>query len=797
MKKNIFIPVIFILSLISIIILANSIYSVSSNFDQSRNVKKCSLLNYEESKLLHPKNFTSLNLEIEFDKIRNWRKENISALAKAEQNKKESGYFRRFYSDRKRIDAKIILKLNNELSCSIKARVRSHGDLEDHQSTFLPSLNVNLTDGHIYGITKFKLFIPETRRRDNELFAANFFKEIGMLSPRTSKALVKFFDKEKIFIFQESIAKEFIENNNKREFPLYSGDERFVFFDNAAINRGGRFANYKLSNGNFVKNDKSKKIISEYGLSILNKINFFNDSEFYPDSIDLSELSKRIYDKDLFIDFDIFSSLMFAMNSHHNLSKGNLRLYFNKENNVFHAIYYDGDVELGKENYYLRQNCYNEKKDTNCHVLKSSILGAKKAIDLIDKLDRDNFKKKLLNYNFGRDELDLEVKKIKIDSLDEIVDQIKENLTRLATIEIKKNERIVKTNLLKDPSITLLDNNKKIINPEARRLVFSKNDFKDLISCNVFNEECTNFNLEKKKINRLLSQNLKIKKNKVDVNLNYTSRTNNGNNSIWFHEYYKKNNSKKKKVKINNDFYFMSIGQIDFQVDKKNRKITFLKKDLNSKIIFENSKVENWEIIFNDSSLNSSDVQSSMDTYGYTGCLNFFDTTLKNVMIKFSDSKCEDAVNFVRSEGNVEKIEIVNSAFDGIDADFSKIKFNNVLVKKSGNDCLDFSYGMYLLKNSDIFSCGDKGISVGESSFLKIENTIIKNSETGIAAKDFAEVEIKNGKIFNTKYCFQAYNKKQEFSGGLIKIENSKCNKTNQFILNKDKNSKIIYKNEF
>tara|TARA_B100001175_G_C19462250_1_gene617165 strand:- start:1052 stop:1552 length:501 start_codon:yes stop_codon:yes gene_type:complete len=166
-------------------------------------------------------------------------------------------------------------------------------------------------------------------------------------------------------------------------------------------------------------------------------------------------------------------------------------------------------------------------------------------------------------------------------------------------------------------------------------------------------------------------------------------------------------------------------------------------------------------------------------------------------MIKFSDSKCEDAVNFVRSEGNVEKIEIVNSAFDGIDADFSKIKFNNVLVKKSGNDCLDFSYGMYLLKNSDIFSCGDKGISVGESSFLKIENTIIKNSETGIAAKDFAEVEIKNGKIFNTKYCFQAYNKKQEFSGGLIKIENSKCNKTNQFILNKDKNSKIIYKNEF
>ena len=183
-----------------------------------------------------------------------------------------------------------------------------------------------------------------------------------------------------------------------------------------------------------------------------------------------------------------------------------------------------------------------------------------------------------------------------------------------------------------------------------------------------------------------------------------------------------------------------------------------------------------------------------MDIHGYTGCLNFFDTILRNVIIKFSGSKCEDAVNFVRSEGNIEKIEVINSAFDGVDADFSEIKFDNIIIKKSGNDCLDFSYGNYLLKNSNIFSCGDKGISVGESSYLEIKRSIIENSETGIASKDFSEVEILNIEILNTKYCFQAYNKKQEFSGGLIKIENSKCGKTNQFVLNKDKNSEIIYK---
>ena len=205
MKKTVSIPAILILTLISIVLLSNSIYSGPTSLDQIKTIKKCSSLSYEESKSIHPKNFTSVNLEIKFDKIRDWRKENILALVKAEQNKKDSGYFRKFFSDRKRVDAKIILKINNELNCLVNAKIRSHGDLEDHQNTFLPSLNVNLVDGHIYGITKFKLLVPETRRFDNELFAANLFQEIGILTPRTSKAKVEFFGKEKIFIFQESI----------------------------------------------------------------------------------------------------------------------------------------------------------------------------------------------------------------------------------------------------------------------------------------------------------------------------------------------------------------------------------------------------------------------------------------------------------------------------------------------------------------------------------------------------------------------------------------------------------------
>ena len=77
-------------------------------------------------------------------------------------------------------------------------------------------------------------------------------------------------------------------------------------------------------------------------------------------------------------------------------------------------------------------------------------------------------------------------------------------------------------------------------------------------------------------------------------------------------------------------------------------------------------------------------------------------------------STCEDAINFVRVDGNLKKVEILNSNFDGMDADFSRIIFKNVTVKNSKNDCLDFSYGEYSIYNSNLNKCGDKVIDLNK-----------------------------------------------------------------------------------
>lgn len=792
MIKKLFVPIVFLLSLFSIFVLSAQIFTSDDNLTNS-DIKKCSDLNFKESLKLHPKKFSSVNLELKFDSIRQWRRDNLRSLVRAEKNKDASGYFIRFHTDRKRVDGKVIFSIDKKTKCSIKARIRAHGDLEDHLNTSLPSLNINLKDGHIYGITKFKLFIPKTRRFDNEIIASNLFRELGLLAPRTSKAKVKFYNKDLNFIFQESIVKEFLENSAVREFPLYAGDERFSFFDFDS-QKGNRFSNFKLENTSFTKNEKSKIMISKYGLSLLNKINIYGENEFYPQSIDFSELSKKLYGKNLFKDFQIFSSLTYAMNANHNLSRDDIRIYFNKETDKFHPIYYDGAPKLGEKNQFLDNECLKYLNKADCNFTKSGIRGAKKALDLLESLNVADFKKKILKLNSYKKNLKLNDKKtILISDLDIIIAQIKKNLLSLSSTNLEENSRVIESKINNSPYISYINNNKKINKPNNRKLVFHSNNFKNFQTCNIFSSECDTSELEQKDISNLISQRLKISNNRKDVELNYTSRTNDGENSIWFHEFFKKNFPKKRKIIIENKLNFFVIGNIQYEIQRDQKILSFVKKDKFSKIIFENQNIDGWKILFKDTSETKKNVMnfSRLDSDGYTGCLNFFDTKISDLKIKFLNSKCEDAVNFVRSEGIISEIEVKNSLFDSIDGDFSILEFKKIIIDKSKNDCLDFSFGDYIIKNANLSFCGDKGISVGELAKVKINESLIKNTNSAIVSKDFAEVKVSNSEIVQSKYCFQAYNKKQEFSGGYLVIENTSCDKSNKIKMENDKKSII------
>ena len=80
-------------------------------------------------------------------------------------------------------------------------------------------------------------------------------------------------------------------------------------------------------------------------------------------------------------------------------------------------------------------------------------------------------------------------------------------------------------------------------------------------------------------------------------------------------------------------------------------------------------------------------------------------------------------------------------------------------------------------------------ISVGENSFIIINDIIGSVGFVGVASKDGSEVYLENAKLNNTKYPYTAYIKKDEYKPSTLYLKNIK---SNNFYT--DGISKIFYK---
>ena len=145
---------------------------------------------------------------------------------------------------------------------------------------------------------------------------------------------------------------------------------------------------------------------------------------------------------------------------------------------------------------------------------------------------------------------------------------------------------------------------------------------------------------------------------------------------------------------------------VDVNYDVSANQLTLNYKNSNGRVVFSNSRLENIKIKMVNQSI--PDVTKYNKNYNLTGCLTVIDTHLINTSFSANDFNCEDTINFVRSHGDIYKIEILNSNSDGIDADFSNLKFKDIFVKKARNDCIDLSYGEYKIENVNLNNCGDK-----------------------------------------------------------------------------------------
>ncbi len=767
-------------SFILLIVFSNhSLYAKSLSINQ---FKYCKDFTYEESLFLKPENFQKIKFKLFINE-----KKFSSILIENILNIKSNGYIK---NKQNKIKSIILLEIADGKSCYLEARIRPHGDLGDHhdfdyrslKDFKLPSLRVELTNTHIFGIVEFILFRPFTRNGENEVFINSLFSTLGYHAPRTSFADVSFKNINYEMIFQEVINKEFLEYNQLVEGPILSGDERYVF-----ENKLPDLSWHKLDNRNWIKQKKSNFKTSKKALDEINNIYFNHNLPKLKSDITFDETTMIDYYTstlgtkyhDQYKKLGSFDSLLFATMSIHGISRDDRRFYYDIFNNTFIPILYDSHNEQseGKEVLFPNSKYFNNEG----WILKSSLDNSLENINKLDDLNINTFKSNLKKKGF----------KIKSSNIENRINKIRNNLTYLS--KIKSSNKIIKPIFLPKKFFRKKNFSDNLF--QTTKYIISNNDKYEV--CDLTLTNCKEINLNKIEREMMLNQSLKIthinKFNQVVlsdiiyIGKKNTFKTNNNLDRI------KKKTEliDRDSVYINNYTKLKLFGDIKIKINRKNKQIIFYKFDNNSTAYFKNGTLKNWKIEFYD--LSDQNKLNKIDKIsGFNGCLNFYDMEVIDINITSSNAQCEDAINFVRVSGKISKIRSQNSISDSVDFDFSNLVINKIEIMNSGNDCIDFSYGNFEINYANLINCGDKAVSVGENSKLIVSDINIAQSQTGIASKDYSDFYGENVRITNVNICLSAYNKKQEFSGGLIKVNSLNCSEYKQLEY-KDVVSEIIY----
>jgi hypothetical protein len=693
---------------------------------------------------------------------------------------------------KKRFSGEIIVNYEDNSLCKLKAKIRQNGDFKDHinyeENKVSQSLDVKLINGNIGNITNFKLLLDGTRGvSEDEIFLTEIFRTLNYISPRTRFVNVNINGSNQKMLFQEKIRKELLEYNRRTESGIFEANENDLFKSlekfknnnldiyemglvesskNASIGMFVRQTNSNWFKKSTIHSKISFNALSKLNLIYSNSISFLEDDQgnkFFNDKI--SNFNLGSLKKKNIINLEKYNLILKISNAEHALNAHNRIFYWNNSENYFEPIYYDGNPNIFKNK--------NAKINLPINIYyKSTINKLEKSLN---NLDLQKFKKNFFDQHYDFSEKRIE-KKIAI--LKYNLSKIKESLESLLKKKVvfeeaKKFEKETLEKTMKNK----LDRNKNAIFVFKKFKEGYENDFlicKDYYSC------------DKIKLNNDEQANL------VEGNLYKNSKEH-----IFISTYpYDKINQDIKKYNYfsskDNKINFYYDNGIKFNFDKMNNTFLITQIVPESRAYFINSNLKNMNIIFTGIKFENDLKFFPIDSRGLTGCLVFYKSNFKNTNLKVHNSNCEDSLNLVGTKGEIDKIEIINSFSDGLDIDFSNLVIQNTFIENSKNDCVDVSGGTYTFKNIDVNSCGDKGLSVGEKTILKLDNMNVKNSKIGIASKDGSVSSINKIKIKNVDICFSAYNKKQEFSGGQIKINEHICSnfKKKTFI---DNQSKITF----
>ena len=719
----------------------------------------------DQSILKNIDNLKIKNIDVKVDKYKKWATNSLNILI---------GNFRWIPQKyKKRFDAIVSIKFENNLECSFKARIRHNGDQKDHISlkdnSIIQSIDVHLKTGHVQGITKFKLLLPNTRGNfEDEILLTELLREFDYLSPRTAYVNAKINEVESKMIFQEKATKELLEFNHRREGPILEGDERFIFrlamdmpdnqLSNEAIGmiplleKGVNAMLAKQVNSNWIEKSREHAEISYNALSNLNLAYILYSNKYKDDknnflysSYTLDNNLLGLYNEENILKLDIYNLIIFSANANHGLAPNNRKFYWNSLENFFEPINYDSNanIKMGLYNYLLP---ISEHTDLAFNHLE----------DLLDNIDIKKFSKKIKFRGLNLSEQQNQEK----------INIIKNNLYELKTSYKKIDPSILKHNRNNKIDDEMWDNFFESVYEISPNIYLVKQSQKNNLfeSCENKTFKCESYDFEDKQLKDLIEGKF-VKKNKE---YQYLGKNVDTNNLLLDLKY--------KKIKFQ-DTHFYYDENIKYEYDVENKEFNITQAKSGAKSFF-------YKGFLNDVNINFYGYKNKkgfdppnypIDQRGLTGCLSFILLNIENVSIKSNNSSCEDTINLINVKGSLNEIDITNSYRDALDIDFSKIKINRINVVSAGNDCVDLSKGKYKLNKLNLINCSDKALSIGEKSLLELNEIIVQKTYIGISTKDSSIAIIENIDIKESEKCLEAKRKKQEFSGAILNIKNLNC----------------------
>jgi len=165
------------------------------------------------------------------------------------------------------------------------------------------------------------------------------------------------------------------------------------------------------------------------------------------------------------------------------------------------------------------------------------------------------------------------------------------------------------------------------------------------------------------------------------------------------------------------------------------------------------------------------------DGWQSTGAVCFYESDVDMDHVQFIKNRGgDDGLNIVRSNFKLTNCLFKNSLADGFDSDFSTGTIRNTQFESPGNDAIDFSGSQVELSQILVTNAGDKIISCGEESTIRLEDCRFDGARIGIASKDKSKVTIENCQLSNLNYGLVAFCKKPEYGSADIKAKKINTN---------------------